>query len=41
MQAIEALTAGRFLTRDLGGTAKTVEVTDRILEEISKESGSR
>ena len=41
MQAIEAVTAGRFFTRDLGGTAKTVEVTDRVLEEISKVSGGR
>jgi len=41
MQAIEAVTAGRFLTRDLGGTAKTGDVTDRVLEEISKESGGK
>ena len=41
MQAIEAVTAGRFFTRDLGGTAKTVEVTDRVLEEISKKSGGK
>ena len=41
MQAIESVTAGRFFTRDLGGTAKTVEVTDRVLEEISKESGRK
>ena len=39
MQAIESVTARRFFTRDLGGTAKTVEVTDRVLEEISKLSG--
>jgi tartrate dehydrogenase/decarboxylase/D-malate dehydrogenase len=41
MQAIEAVTAGRFFTHDLGGTAKTVEVTDRVLEEIGKVSGGR
>jgi isocitrate/isopropylmalate dehydrogenase len=41
MQAIEAVTAARFFTRDLGGRAKTVEVTDRVLEEISKVSGGR
>jgi tartrate dehydrogenase/decarboxylase/D-malate dehydrogenase len=41
MQAIESVTAGRFFTRDLGGTAKTVEVTDRVLEVISRESGRK
>lgn len=41
MQAIEAVTAGRFFTRDLGGTAKTVEVTDRVLAAIRKEHAGK
>ncbi|MBC7358350.1 MAG: tartrate dehydrogenase [Desulfacinum sp.] len=34
MQAIEAVTAEGVLTPDLGGTAKTVEFTDRVLARI-------
>ena len=34
MKAIEAVTASGFLTADLGGTANTVEFTDRVIIEI-------
>ncbi len=35
MRAIEAVTAQRFFTRDLGGMAKTVAFTDRVLNELT------
>jgi tartrate dehydrogenase/decarboxylase/D-malate dehydrogenase len=34
MKAIEAVTASGFLTADLGGTANTVEFTDRVIIQI-------
>lgn len=34
MQAIETVTADGILTPDLGGTAKTVEFTDRVIARI-------
>ncbi|MFZ0614486.1 MAG: tartrate dehydrogenase [Desulfobacterales bacterium] len=41
MRAIEAVTAARFITPDLGGTAGTVAVTDRVLAEIKAASAGR
>ena len=35
MAAIESTTARGILTRDLGGAASTVDVTDRVVEEIN------
>jgi isocitrate/isopropylmalate dehydrogenase len=34
MEAVEAVCAKRVLTADLGGTAKTVDVTKAVCEEI-------
>jgi tartrate dehydrogenase/decarboxylase/D-malate dehydrogenase len=36
MKAIEAVTASDFLTADLGGTANTVEFTDRVIVQIEE-----
>jgi tartrate dehydrogenase/decarboxylase/D-malate dehydrogenase len=35
MAAIEAVTASGCLTADLGGTARTTEFTDRVLERLA------
>jgi tartrate dehydrogenase/decarboxylase/D-malate dehydrogenase len=35
MNAIEAVTADRFFTPDLGGTARTTDFTDRVLSGIA------
>ena len=37
MKAIEAVTASGFLTADLGGTANTVEFTDRVILQIERQ----